>query len=68
MAGQQTLDDYVRRFADRRDRYDRMIFVVHSPKGELRAPANEPVQVWDGPKVAELVVRLGLGDWLAKRV
>ena len=68
VAGQQTLDEYVRRFADRRDRYDRMIFVVHSPKGELCAPAVEPVQVWDGPKVAELVVRLGLGDWLAKRV
>lgn len=68
VAGQQTLDDYVERFSNRRDRYHRMIFAVHSPGGKLRAPANEPVQVWDGPKVAELVVRLGLGDWLAKRV
>ena len=55
MAGRQTLDDYVKRFADRRDRYQRMIFAVHSPRGELCAPMIEPVQVWDGPKVAELV-------------
>lgn len=68
VAGQDVLDDYVGRFRARRERYHRMIFAVHSPKGSLAAPAGEPVQVWDGPKVAELVVRLGLGDWLAKRV
>lgn len=67
-AGQDALDDYVGRFRARRERYDRMIFAVHSPKGSLAAPLGEPVQVWDGPKVAELVVRLGLGDWIAKRV
>lgn len=67
-AGQATLDDYVARFRARRERYHRMIFAVHTPRGALRAPDREPVQVWDGAKVAELVVRLGLGDWLAKRV
>lgn len=67
-AGQATLDDYVDRFRERRERYDRMIFAVHSPKGGLSAPAGEPIQVWDGPKVAELVVRLGLGDWVSKRI
>lgn len=67
-AGQDTLDDYVGRFQARRERYHRMIFAVHSPKGSLAAPPGEPVQVCDGPKVAELVVRSGLGDWLAKRV
>lgn len=67
-AGQGTLDDYVGKFRARRERYDRMIFAVHSPKGSLAAPTTDPVQVWDGPKVAELVVRLGLGDWVAKRV
>ncbi|WP_181425483.1 restriction endonuclease [Methylobacterium sp. B4] len=67
-AGQKTLDDYVGRFRERRERYHRMIFAVHSPKGSLAAPPGEPVQVWDGPKVAKLVVRLGLGDWLVKRI
>lgn len=67
-AGQGVLDDYVGRFRARRERYDRMIFAVHSPRGSLATPPGEPVQVWDGPKVAELVVRLGLGDWVAKRV
>ncbi len=67
-AGQGVLDDYLGRFRERRDRYHRMIFVVHSPKGQLAPPAAEPVQVWDGAKVAELVVRLGLGDWVAKRL
>lgn len=67
-AGQGTLDDYVGRFRARRDHYDRMIFAVHSPTGPLVAPEGEPVQVWDGPKAAELVVRLGLSDWVAKRL
>ena len=26
------------------------------------------VQVRDGPEVAELVARLGLGDWVSKRI
>ena len=67
-AGQATLDDYVARFQARRERYHRMIFAVHTPKGAITAPDGDPVQVWDGAKVSELVVRLGLGDWLAKRV
>ena len=67
-AGQKTLDEYVDRFRHRRERYARMIFAVHSPDGSLTAPVTDPVQVWNGPKVAELVVRLGLGDWVAKRV
>lgn len=67
-ARQSVLDDYVGRFMDRRDRYARMIFAVHSPKGGLAAPAGLPVQVWDGARIARLVVRLGLGDWVANRV
>ena len=67
-AAQEALDDYVGWFRARREHYARMIFAVHSPRGTLSAPPTDPVQVWDGPKVAELVVRLGLGDWLAKRV
>lgn len=67
-AGQKVLDDYVGRFADRRDRYARMIFAVHTPKGALVPPEDQPVLVWDGARIAELVVRLGLGDWVASRI
>lgn len=62
------LNDYVTRFSAQRDRYSRMIFAVHSPTGSLTPPADMPVQVWDGVRIADLVVSFGLGDWLAKRV
>lgn len=67
-AGRPVLDDYVARFAERRERYARMIFAVHSPDGPLTAPQGMPVQVWDGDRVSNLVLRLGLGDWVAKRL
>lgn len=67
-ANQQVLDDYVGRFLDRRERYARMIFAVHTPKGRIDPPADLPVQVWNAPRISHLVVRLGLGDWVANRV
>ncbi len=67
-ADQRVLDDYVRRFDDRRERYDRMIFAVHSPKGSLSGPVGKPVQVWTRPDIARLVVQLGLGDWVASKI
>lgn len=60
-AGQDVLDDYVERFRQRRERYSRMVFAVHTPRGRLVRPPDPAVQVWTGEKVAELVVRLGLG-------
>jgi hypothetical protein len=38
-----------------------MIFAVHD--GTVTAPTGEPVQVWDGHRIAELAVQLGLGEW-----
>ena len=67
-ADQATLDDYVARFSVRRDRYQRMIFAVHTPKGELSPPPDLPVAVWAGGHIARLVVKLGLGDWVAARL
>ena len=67
-AGQDVLDDYVERFMQRRERYARMIFAVHTPRGRLTVPRGLPVQVWTGEKVAELVVRLGLGKWVESRL
>ena len=58
--------DYIARFRGRA-RYQRMIFAVHTPRGELTAD-DPDVQIWDGPKIAELVVKHGLGDWVASRL
>jgi hypothetical protein len=67
-AGQDVLNDYIERFRQRRERYARMVFAVHTPRGKLIAPRELPVQVWTGEKVAELVVRLGLGKWAESRL
>jgi hypothetical protein len=61
-AGQAVLQKYCDRFQKNRQRYKRMIFAVHSPLGELRPPPNPAIQVWTSDKIAELVVRLGLGE------
>lgn len=66
-AGQATLSEYVGRFLAR-PRYHRMIFAVHTPKGNLTAPADPRVQVWDGVRVARLTVKHGLGDLVANHI
>jgi hypothetical protein len=66
-ADQDVLDDYISRFRQRDGRYSRMIFAVHSPR-HLKLSDDPRIQVWAGEKIANLVVRLGLGDWVAKRL
>jgi len=68
VADQRVLNDYVGRFAERRDRYQRMIFAVHTSKGPLISPADKAVQIWTGERIAKLVVKLGLGDWVSNRI
>jgi len=67
-ATQLVLDDYVAKFGARRERYNRMIFAVRSPKGELTPPVGQPVAIWTGVDIARRVVKLGLGDWAATRL
>ncbi|MGC2161640.1 MAG: restriction endonuclease [Silvibacterium sp.] len=68
-ATQKVLDEYVEKFENRRDRYARMIFAVHSPIGKLVTPSGTPsVQLWEGDHIADLVVRLGLGEWIENRL
>jgi hypothetical protein len=67
-ATQAVLDDYVSRFNARRDRYHRMIFAVHSPKGILTPPVDQFVSIWTGKDIARRVVKLGLGEWVATRL
>ena len=66
-ATQSTLDDYVRRFTEREELYQRMIFAVHSPTPNLSEPTDRRIQIWGRKKIADLAVRLGLADWIAKR-
>ena len=67
-ASQKVLNDYVEQFTNQRDRYTRMIFAVHSPSGELKAPADLPVQLWKCDRVAELAVYVGLGEWVENKL
>lgn len=67
-ADQSILDDYVGRFEDRRARYARMIFAVHTPVGKLASPSDPSVQVWTADKLARMAVQVGLGDWLANKL
>jgi hypothetical protein len=68
VASQRILDDYVERFRQQRNRYARMIFVVHSASSCLSIPSDEPIQLWDRQRVAELVVRVGLERWVTDRL
>lgn len=67
-ATQAILDHYVTVFNGQRDRYHRMIFAVHTPKGTLTAPIGQFVSIWTGKEIARRVVKLGLGDWVATRL
>jgi hypothetical protein len=68
-ANQAVLDCYIDQFKEQSDRYARMIFAVHSPDAKLTAPANDHrVQLWTGDRIARLVVRLGLGEWVESRL
>jgi hypothetical protein len=67
-ASQALLEDYVSRFSAQRDHYDRMIFAVHDCDGTLTLPEGLPAHIWTGQRIAQLVVKHGLGDWIAMRV
>lgn len=67
-ANQKDLNDYLERFQQRREFYARMIFAVHSPPGTLAPPTDDAVQVWTDDRLAHLVVRLGLGEWVETRL
>jgi hypothetical protein len=62
-AGQSELADYEQRYIDD-GRFTRLFFVVARPRSELRPNKAE---VWTGDKLAKLVERRGLGEWLARR-
>jgi len=65
-AGQKEFTDHLGRFRKRREKFARMIFAVHKPRGQMHAPRDPAVQIWTGDKIAQLVVRLGLGERLER--
>jgi len=67
-AAQDVLDKCISDFNQQRERYARMIFAVHTPIGSLRVESASPIQIWTGEKIADLVVRLGLGERVEKKV
>ena len=67
-ANQATLDEYVERFRES-PQYARLIFAVHTPTGVLMPPhETRPVHLWDGDRLAHLVMRLGLGEWVERKL
>jgi hypothetical protein len=63
-AGQRDVENYVERW--RQTGYDRLFFVVAMPRGVIKSEVPD-THVWGPEKVADLIVRRGLADWVAKR-
>ncbi|MBF0168282.1 MAG: hypothetical protein HQL45_11695 [Alphaproteobacteria bacterium] len=68
VSSQAVFNDYVARFSQRRDRYARMIFAVHTTQGNITPPNDLPVQIWERDTLAQLAVRLGLGQWIESKL
>jgi hypothetical protein len=67
-ASQSDLDECASAFMQQREQFARMIFAVHSPNGVLKAPLGHPINVWTVARIAHLVVKHGLGEWVAHRL
>jgi hypothetical protein len=65
-ASQEQFDDYKRLFDAGRQSYSRMIFAVHSPRGQIKKPSDPAVHLWTREEIAKLVVSLGLGERVEK--
>jgi hypothetical protein len=66
---QATLIDYIRKYEERRENYDRMIMAVHSPRDSMKVPDTAiGVQLWTCETIAKLSVRLGLGAWIESQL
>ncbi len=67
-ATQAELNKSVESYEAAGQHYQRMIFACHSPDGTLTPPADKRVDVWAESKIANRVVKLGLGDWVEGRL
>jgi hypothetical protein len=68
-ATQKEFDDYLQRYSERRTVYSRMIFAVHTLKGEITVPnERSDLHLWSRVILSKLAVRLGLGEWLEGKI
>jgi hypothetical protein len=66
VADQSVFDDYIERF-DRAGTYQRMFFVCHSTKTKLAVPERNDIHLWEGERLASIVLKSGLFDWVLSR-
>jgi hypothetical protein len=67
-ATQSILNEYIAA-ADLTDSFNRLFFVCHTHKQDLVIPDDrDDVHLWSGTKLAEIVIRLGLCDWVIEKV
>lgn len=65
-AAQAVLDNYIGRFR-RSGTHDRLFFICHSPKGNLSIDDPTGIHIWAGDRLADIVVKSGLFDWLTQK-
>ena len=67
---QRDLNTYYAEFQRRAERNSRMFFVFHKSATHhpLDVPNGTNIQVWNGEKVAELAVKVGLGEWVESKL
>jgi len=63
-------DAYHAEFKRRAERNSRMFFVFHKlgDNCPLEDPEEANIHVWNGEKVAELAVKVGLGEWVESKL
>jgi hypothetical protein len=67
---QRDLNTYYAKFQQRAERNSRMFFVFHKSATHhpIKVPNRTNIHVWDGEKVAELAVKVGLGEWVESKL
>ncbi len=64
------LKEYIEKFTSGYDHYDLFYFVFHTLNGNVNTSyyQNNEIKLWDSSRLAKLVIKAGLVDWLiAKR-
>lgn len=67
-ASQRNLIEFIK-LADETDNFNRLFFVCHSPKQDLKLPTGrEDVHIWSAAELAKTALRLGLSDWIIEKI
>lgn len=67
-ASQRNLNEFVK-LADETENFDRLFFVCHSPKQDLKPPSGrDDIHIWSATELSSMALRLGLSDWIIEKV